>query len=106
MKAADLDLRDLLHFEPKGGVLTFAGQRALLFDAVALGLLRRELVKSLGLSGARVTRGGRRSIASRGVRILPEPLDQALDEGLIHRRPGRTPARNALREPPIRPPDG
>ncbi|HQB44878.1 MAG TPA: sigma 54-interacting transcriptional regulator, partial [Polyangiaceae bacterium] len=53
MKAADLDLRELLHFEPKGGVLTFAGQRALLFDAVALGLLRRELVKSLGLSGAR-----------------------------------------------------
>lgn len=53
MKAVDLDLRELLRFEPQGGVLQFAGQRALLFDAVALGILRRELIQLLGLSGAR-----------------------------------------------------
>ena len=53
MKAADLDLRELLQFEPRGGVLRFGGQRALLFDAVALGILRRELIEVLGLSGAR-----------------------------------------------------
>ena len=53
MKAADLDLRELLQFEPLGGVLRFGGQRALLFDAVALGILRRELIELLGLSGAR-----------------------------------------------------
>jgi DNA-binding NtrC family response regulator len=53
MKAADLDLRELLRFEPHGGVLSFGGQRALLLDAVALGILRRELVQLLGLSGAR-----------------------------------------------------
>ena len=53
MKAADLDLRELLRFEPQGGVLSFGGQRALLFDAVALGILRKELVQLLGLSGAR-----------------------------------------------------
>lgn len=53
MKAADLDLRELLRFDPQGGVLHFAGQRALLFDAVALGILRRELIQQLGLSGAR-----------------------------------------------------
>lgn len=53
MRAADLDLRELLQFDPKGGVIRFAGQRALLFDAVALGLLRKELIKTLSFVGAR-----------------------------------------------------
>ena len=53
MKASDLDLRELLQFDPRGGVLRFGGQRALLFDAVALGLLRRELIQQLGASAAR-----------------------------------------------------
>jgi two-component system response regulator HydG len=53
MRADQLDLRDLLEFEPSGGIIRFAGQRALIFDAVALGLLRRELIDLLGLNGAR-----------------------------------------------------
>ncbi len=53
MRATDLDLRELLEFEPKGGVIRFAGDRALLFNAAALGLLRRELVETLGLTTAR-----------------------------------------------------
>ena len=53
MRADDLDLRELLHFEPKGGVIRFGGQRALLFDAVALGILRRELIETLGMAAAR-----------------------------------------------------
>jgi len=53
MRAADLDLRELLAFDPKGGILRFAGERALLLDAVALGLLRRELIQTLGSAGAR-----------------------------------------------------
>jgi DNA-binding NtrC family response regulator len=53
MRATDLDLRELLAFEPKGGVIRFAGERALLFDAVALGLLRWELIQTLGMTGAR-----------------------------------------------------
>ncbi len=53
MRAADLDLRELLEFAPPGGVIRFAGQRALLLDAFALGLLRRELIDLLGLSAAR-----------------------------------------------------
>ncbi len=53
MKAADLDLRELLHFEPGGGAIRFGGERALLLDAVALGVLRRELIETLGLAGAR-----------------------------------------------------
>ncbi len=53
MKAADLDLRELLSCEPGSGIMRMAGQRVLLFDAVALGLLRRELIDTLGLPAAR-----------------------------------------------------
>ena len=53
MQASDLDLKELLQSDPKGGLLHFAGQRALLLDAVALGILRRELIETLGMAGAR-----------------------------------------------------
>jgi DNA-binding NtrC family response regulator len=53
MRAEDLDLRELLTFDPKGGVMRFAGERILLFDAVALGILRRELIENLGRTAAR-----------------------------------------------------
>jgi DNA-binding NtrC family response regulator len=53
MRAADLDLRELLHFDPQGGVIRFGSQRALLLDAVAIGLLRQELIETLGRSAAR-----------------------------------------------------
>ncbi len=53
MRASDLDLREMLDFDPKGGVIRFAGDRAVLFNTVALGLLRRELVETLGLATAR-----------------------------------------------------
>jgi DNA-binding NtrC family response regulator len=53
MRAEDLDLRELLEFAPSGGILRFAGERALLFDAVALGLLRKELIAALGTAAAR-----------------------------------------------------
>lgn len=53
MRADDLDLRELLEFEPKGGPIRFAGERAILLDVVALGLLRKELVETLGLATAR-----------------------------------------------------
>ncbi|RYZ31738.1 MAG: AAA family ATPase, partial [Myxococcaceae bacterium] len=48
-----LDLKELLAFEPKGGVIRFAGQRALLMDPVTLGLLRKELIGMLGMTAAR-----------------------------------------------------
>ena len=53
MRATELDLREMLDFEPKGGIIRFAGDRAVLFNTVALGLLRRELVETLGLLTAR-----------------------------------------------------
>jgi DNA-binding NtrC family response regulator len=53
MRASDLDLRELLSFEPRGGILRFGNERTLLFDAVALGLLRGEVLRTLGPTGAR-----------------------------------------------------
>ncbi|MGD0231472.1 MAG: sigma 54-interacting transcriptional regulator [Syntrophorhabdales bacterium] len=53
MKVDELDLQNLLSFSPKGGVIQFMGHRVLLFDTVAMGLLRRELISSLGVSAAR-----------------------------------------------------
>ena len=53
MKRWDLDLRELLSFSPGGGRIRFGGQRVLLLDAVALGLLRKELIDTLGLTAAR-----------------------------------------------------
>ena len=53
MRATDLDLREMLDLDPKGGIIRFAGDRAVLFNTVALGLLRRELVETLGVMTAR-----------------------------------------------------
>ncbi len=53
MKAAELDLRRILSFSPKGGAIQFMGHRALIVDALAMGLLRKELIDSLGNIAAR-----------------------------------------------------
>src|SRR6201987_679554 len=53
MRAADLDIHELLPFVDEGGRITFAGERVLLLDAVALGLLRKELIETLGITAAR-----------------------------------------------------
>jgi DNA-binding NtrC family response regulator len=53
MRAADLDLKELLQVDADGGVLRFGNERVLLLDAVALGLLRRELIETLGPTAAR-----------------------------------------------------
>ncbi len=53
MRAEDLDHKELLELDPEGGLIRFAGQRALLIDAVAMGLLRKYLVENFGLTAAR-----------------------------------------------------
>src|SRR5689334_10807133 len=53
MRAEDLHHEELLELDPEGGVIRFAGQRALLLDAVAMGLLRKYLVENFGLTAAR-----------------------------------------------------
>src|SRR5512140_101067 len=53
MRVEDLDHEELLDLDPEGGLIRFAGQRALLLDAVAMGLLRKYLVENFGLTVAR-----------------------------------------------------
>lgn len=53
MRVDDLDLKELLEIDSEGGVIRFAGQRALLLDAVAMGLLRKYLVENFGVTAAR-----------------------------------------------------
>ncbi len=52
MRIEDLHHSELLELDPEGGVIRFAGQRALLLDAVAMGLLRQYLVENFGLTAA------------------------------------------------------
>ncbi|WNG60660.1 sigma-54-dependent Fis family transcriptional regulator [Archangium gephyra] len=49
----ELNLNELLTFDPNGGLIHFAGQRVLLLDPVALGLLRKELIGTVGMTAAR-----------------------------------------------------
>jgi two-component system response regulator HydG len=53
MRADELDHGELLELDAAAGVIRFAGQRALLLDAVAMGLLRKYLVENFGLIAAR-----------------------------------------------------
>ncbi len=53
MRADELDHKSLLELDPEGGVIRFAGQRALVLDAVAMGLLRKLLVDNFGFTAAR-----------------------------------------------------
>jgi two-component system response regulator HydG len=53
VRADDLDHKELLELDPDGGVIRFAGQRALLLDAVAMGVLRKYLVENFGVTAAR-----------------------------------------------------
>jgi DNA-binding NtrC family response regulator len=53
VKASELELDTLLEAEGESGRLWFAGQRVLLLDAVALGLLRKQLIDTVGFAGAR-----------------------------------------------------
>jgi DNA-binding NtrC family response regulator len=53
MRAEDLDHKELLELDAEGGVIRFAGQRAIILDAVAMGLLRKYLVENFGLNAAR-----------------------------------------------------
>jgi two-component system, NtrC family, response regulator HydG len=53
MRSDDLSHKELLELDPEGGVIRFAGQRALLLDAVAMGLLRKYLVENFGFTATR-----------------------------------------------------
>jgi two-component system, NtrC family, response regulator HydG len=48
-----MDLRELLSFNPEGGVINLLGERALIINSFAQGLLRKELIGTLGTFAAR-----------------------------------------------------
>ncbi|MGX9459908.1 sigma 54-interacting transcriptional regulator [Shewanella sp. A14] len=60
MKTSQLDLRELLAFKPHGGTMSFLGQRTYLTDMISHGMLRKELLKTVGQEAARtiITRSG------------------------------------------------
>jgi DNA-binding NtrC family response regulator len=53
MQVEDLDVKELFEFDTAGGLIRFAGQRALAIDATAIGVLRKDLVTQFGLAAAR-----------------------------------------------------
>jgi DNA-binding NtrC family response regulator len=53
VRAEDLNHSELLELDAPGGIIRFAGQRALLLDAVAMGLLRQYLTDNFGVTAAR-----------------------------------------------------
>jgi DNA-binding NtrC family response regulator len=53
MRVEDLEITELVEFDSEGGVVRFAGQRALIIDATAKGNLRKELINHFGISTAR-----------------------------------------------------
>ncbi len=53
MEARDYSANDLLTFIPDEGIVRLMGNRALIFDAVALGLLRKEIIETFGIMAAR-----------------------------------------------------
>ena len=53
MKVRRLNLKDLLSVSPEDTFVRFMEQRVLVFDALALGLLRKELIDTIGREGAR-----------------------------------------------------
>ena len=53
MRADDLRIFELLDFRPAEGIIAFNERRMLLYDADAMGLLRRELVDTVGRPVAR-----------------------------------------------------
>ncbi len=63
MKLDDLDLRELLQFEPTGGLIHFAGDRALILDTFALGILRATLIETVSAEVADVSAQGERAWA-------------------------------------------
>jgi len=95
MRAKDLRLTDLFTFDPRGGVMTFAGERVLIFDAVALGLLRKQLIDSFGFHAARAvltrfgySHGWRTAESLEGALPWADEREWRIAGGRLHRLKG------------------
>ena len=105
MRADDLTLDTLFDADPKGGVYRFAGERAVLLDTAALGLLRKELIDTLSLSVARGVlyrfgwaHGFRTAEAMKGAFDWESPQEWIKAGGRLHRLKGLVTFRPVPRE--------
>jgi len=80
--------RDLLDADETEGTLRIRDRRMLLFDADAMGLLRKQLIDSLGVEGARMilgtfgyARGYREALAAKSL-FLPRSFEEWWREGI------------------------
>jgi len=55
MKSKDFDLKSDLEYGAEAGVNSFRNSRMLIFNAKSMGLLRQQLIDTLGINGARET---------------------------------------------------
>jgi DNA-binding NtrC family response regulator len=106
MRADDLTLDALFDADPKGGIYRFAGERAILLDTAALGLLRKELIETLSTSVARGVlyrfgwaHGWRTAEAMRNAFEWDSPKEWIHAGGRLHRLKGLVTFRPVPRAP-------
>ena len=111
MRAQELRFEDLFETDPQGGVLRFAGERVLLLDAVALGLLRAQLVKTFGVNAARAlltqlgyAHGRRSAEAIRHTLAWENEREWRIAGGRLHRLQGLVRFEPAPRQPGVQRP--
>jgi two-component system response regulator HydG len=105
MQAEDLELHALLAADVQSGVVRFAGERALIVDAAAMGALRRDLLAALGQDAAAAllhrfgrAQGTRAAEAMQGRFAWDSPVDLreaggrlGILQGLLRLAPGTGP---------------
>ena len=110
MRARNLRLTDIFDFDPDGGTMTFAGERVVLMDAVAMGLLRSQLITAFGLAGARsiftrfgYTHGYRLAEAMKTAIPWDDEREWRVAGGRLHRLHGMVtfePVKRSTHQPP------
>lgn len=95
MLAKQLTLTDVFEFEPAGGLMTFAGERVLLMDAIAIGLLRKQVIEAFGMSGAQAvmmrfgyTHGWRLAESMKSAIAWSDEREWRIAGGRLHRLHG------------------
>jgi sugar diacid utilization regulator len=53
MRASELDMKELLNFQPEQGKILLKDSRVIVFDTAALGKLRKDLIDTLGMDRAK-----------------------------------------------------
>ena len=110
MRARNLKLTDIFDFDADGGEMTLAGERVVLMDAVAMGLLRSQLITAFGMTGARsiftrfgYTHGYRLAEAMKSAIPWEDEREWRVAGGRLHRLHGMVtfePVKQSTHSPP------